>query len=68
MASVFNVTISAGTISSSFDVEIINDVTHESNETIVVSMSLMSSALLLSVNVSSSTIRIIDNDGTYIDK
>ena len=68
MASVFNVTISAGTISSSFDVEIINDVTHESNETIVVSMSLMSSALPLSVNVSSSTIRIIDNDGTYIDK
>ena len=62
-ASVFNVTISAGTTSSSFNIDIIDDVTHEDNETIVIAVELLPTTLPLSVNISSSTVRIIDNDG-----
>ena len=65
-ASVFNVTISAGATSSSFNIDIIDDVTHEDNETFNVTIRLLPSYLSLSTNISSSTIMIIDNDGTSV--
>ena len=65
-ASVFNVTISAGTTSSSFNIDIIDDVTHEDNETFNVAIRLLPSCLSLSLGISSSTVMIIDDDGRYI--
>ena len=65
-ASVFNVTISAGAISSSFNIDIIDDVIHEDNETINITIRLLPSCLSLYLNVSSSTVMIIDDDGKYI--
>ena len=64
-ASVFNVTISAGAISSSFNIDINDDVTHEDNETFNVTIKLVPTARELSLCISSSTVTIIDHDGTY---
>ena len=65
-ASVFNVTVSAGAISSSFNIDIIDDDIHEDNETFNITMRLLPSCLSLYLNVSSSTVTIIDDDGKYI--
>ena len=65
-ASVFNVTITAGAISSSFNTDIIDDVTHEDNETFNIAIRLLPSCLSLSLGTSSSTISIVDNDGMYV--
>ena len=65
-ASLFNVTITAGETSSSFDIEVIDDVIHEDNETFNIAIRLLPSCLSLSLNISSSTVWITDNDGTYI--
>ena len=59
-ASVFNVTISAGTTSSSFNIDIIDDVTHEDNETFNVAIRLLPSCLSLSLGTSRSAVTIID--------
>ena len=61
-ASLFNVTISAGAISTSFDIDITDDVIHEDNETFNVAIRLLPSSLSVSLCVSSSIIRITDND------
>ena len=61
-ASVFNVTIPAGLTSSSFDIDIIDDVIHEDIETFNVAIKLLTSSSSLSLCVSSSVVRIIDND------
>ena len=63
--SLFNVTITAGTASSSFDIDIINDVIHEDNETFNIAIRLFPSCLSSSLNISSSTVTIINN-GTYV--
>ena len=60
----FNVTISAGSLSLSFDVDIINDMIQEDNETFNIAIRLLPSCLSLSLGTSSSTVTIIDNDGT----
>ena len=65
-ALVFNVTITAGAISSSFNIDIIDDVTHEDIETFIIAMRLLPSCLSLSLGTSSSMISIVDNDGTYV--
>ena len=64
-ASVFNVTISAGAISSSFNIDIIDDVIHEENETFNITITLLSncSYIYVRLDISSSTVNIIDNDG-----
>ena len=71
-AVVFNVTITAGSTSSSFSVNIFNDMIQEDNETFNVIIRLLPSCLSLSLGTSSSTVTIIDNDGTsnniYISK
>lgn len=61
-ASVFNVTISAGATSTSFDIDIIDDVIYEDNETFNVTIRLLPSSKSVSPCVSSSIIRITDND------
>ena len=60
----FNVTISAGSLSQSFDVDIINDMIQEDNETFNIAIRLLPSCLSLSLGTSSSTVTIIDDDGT----
>ena len=62
-ASVFNVTVSAETTSSSFDIVIIDDMILESDETFYITIRLLPSCLSLALNISSSTVTIIDNDG-----
>ena len=61
-ASVFNVTISAGAISSSFNVDIIDDVIHEENETFNITITLLSCCSFI-YDISSSVVNIVDNDG-----
>ena len=61
---VFNVTISAGSTSSSFSIDIINDMIQEDNETFNITIRLLSSCSSLSLNTSSSTVTIIDDEGT----
>ena len=61
---VFNVTISTGSTLSSISVDIINDMIQEDNETFSIAIRLLPSCLSLSLGTSSSTVTIIDNDGT----
>ena len=66
-ALVFNVTISAGsTTSSSFSIDIINDMIQEDNETFNIAIRLLPSCLSLSLGASSSTVTIIDDEGMYL--
>ena len=67
MSLMFNVTISAGSSSESFDVDIIDDMIREDNETFNIAIRLLPSCLSLSLGTSSSTVTIIDNDGTNIN-
>ena len=60
---VFNVTISAESTSSSFSIDIINDMIHEDNEIFNIAIRLLPSCLSLSLDTSSSTVMIIDDDG-----
>ena len=60
---VFNVTISAGSTSSSFSMDIINDMIQEDNETFNIAIKLLPSCLSLSLGTSSSIATIIDDDG-----
>ena len=61
-ALVFNVTIFAGSTSSSFSIDIINDMIQEDNETFHIAIRLLPSCLSLSLGNSSSTVTITDND------
>ena len=65
-ALVFNVTISAGSTSSSFSIDIIDDMIQEDNETFNIAIILLPSCLSLSVGNSSSTVTITDNEDTDI--
>ena len=62
-ALVFNVTITAGSTSSSFSVDIIDDMIQEDNETFNITIRLLPSNLSLSLGTLSCTVTIIDNDG-----
>ena len=65
-ALVFNVTFSAGSRSSSFSIDIINDMIQEDNETFNIAIRLLPSCLSLSLGTSSSTVTIIDDEGMYL--
>ena len=66
-ASVFNVTISAGTTSSSIDIDIIDDLTYKDLESFKIDITLLPSCLSLSLGISTSTVTVIDDDnGKYI--
>ena len=60
------VTISAGSTSSSFSIDIINDMIQEDNETFNIAIRLLPSCLSLSLGTSSSTVLIIDDEGIAI--
>ena len=60
----FNVTISASSRSELFNVDIIDDMIQEDNETFNIVIRLLPSCLSLSPGASSATVTIIDNDGT----
>ena len=62
---VFNVTISAGSSSSSFSIDIINDMIQEDNETLNIAIRLLPNCLSLSLGTSSSTVMIIDDESIY---
>ena len=64
-ALIFNVTISAGSTSSSFSIDIINDMIQEDSETFNIAIRLLPSCLSLSLSTSSSTVMITDDDGNY---
>ena len=59
---VFNVTIPAGRLSSSFSIDIIDDIIQEDNETFNIAIRLVPSCLSLSLGTASSTVTIVDND------
>ena len=59
---VFNVTIPAGELSSSFSIDIIDDTIQEDNETFNIAIRLLPSCLSLSLGTASSTVTIVDND------
>ena len=63
---VFNVNISAGSTSSSFSIDIINDMIQEDNETFNITIRLLPNCLSLSLGISSSTVTIIDDEGMYL--
>ena len=65
-ASVFNVTISAGAASSSFNIDIIDDVIHESHESFDIAIRMLPNCLSLSLGISFSTVTIIDDDSMYL--
>ena len=61
---VFNITISAGSTSSSFMIDIIDDMIQEDNETFNIEIRrLLPNCLSSELAISSSTVTIIDNDG-----
>ena len=64
----FNVTNTSGSTSSSFGIDIINDMIQEDNETFHIAIRLLTSCLSLSLGTSSSTVMIIDDDGIYSKK
>ena len=63
-ALMFNVTISAGSTSASFNINIFNVMIQENNEMFYIAIRLLPSCLSLSLGTSSSTVTIIDDDGT----
>ena len=65
---VFNVTISAGSTSSLFSIDIVNDMIQESNETFNITIKLFTSCLSISLGNSSARVTIIDDDGMMILK
>ena len=65
---VFNVTISAGSTSSSFSIDIIEDMIQEDNETFNIAIRLLPSCLSLSLGTSSCIVMIIDDEGIYSNK
>ena len=67
-ALVFNITISAGSTSSSFSIDIFNDMIQEDNEGFDIVIRLLPSCLSLSLGISSSTVMIIDDEGIYSNK
>ena len=58
----FNVTISAGSTSSSFSIDIVNDMIQERNETFDIAIKLFTSCLSISLGNSSARVMIIDDD------
>ena len=60
-----HVSISAGSTSSSFSIDITNDLIQEDNETFNIEIKLLPNCVSLLLGISSSTVTIIDNDGNY---
>ena len=65
-SSSFNVTISAGSTSSLFTVDIIDDGIQEDNETFYITLGLLPSCLPLELGIAQSTVTIINTEGNYL--
>ena len=59
----FNVTISRGMTSSSFDVNIINNTVQESNKTFSITIRLISTCLPITIKSNTTSVTIIDDEG-----
>ena len=62
----YNVTITAGMTSSSFDVDIIDNVMQDGNKTLNVSIRLIPTCLPVTINSNTTTVTIIDDEGKCI--
>ena len=61
----FNVTISSGMTSSSFDVDIINNTIQDGNKMFFITIRLISTCLPTSMKYNTSNVTIIDDEGAY---
>ena len=59
----YNVTITAGMTSSSFDVDIIDNMIQDGNRTFNVSIRLISTCLPVTINSDTTTVTITDDEG-----
>ena len=60
---VFNVTISSGMTSSSFDVDIINNTTQDGNKMFSITIRLISTCLPITIKSDTAIMTVIDDDG-----
>ena len=60
----YNVTITAGMTSSSFDVDIIDNMIQDGNKTFNVSIRLIPTCLPVTINSHTITVAIIDDEGS----
>ena len=61
----YNVTITAGMISSSFDVDIIDNMIQDGDKMFTITIRLISTCLPVTINSDTTTVTIIDDDCTY---
>ena len=62
----YNVTITAGMTSSSFDVDIIDDMIQDGDEMFTISIRLISTCLPVTINSDTTTVTIIDDEGMVV--
>ena len=62
----YNVTITAGMTSSSFDVDIIDNMIQDGNKTFNISIRIISTCLPVTINSDTTTVAIIDNEGIQL--
>ena len=58
--------IPAGSTSSSYSIDIINDMIHEDDETFEITLTISPTCLSISVDNSSAAVTIFDNDGKLL--
>ena len=61
----YNVTITAGMTSSSFDVDIIDNMIQDGDKMFTITIRLISICLPLTINNDTTTVTIIDDEGIY---
>ena len=64
----FNVTISSGMTSSSFDVDIINNTAQDGNKIFSITIRLISTCLPITIKSDTTSVTIIDDEGICIFK
>ena len=62
----YNVTITAGMTSSSFDVDIIDNVIQDGDKMFIMTIRLISTCLPVTINSDTTTVTIIDDEGMYV--
>ena len=62
----YNVTITAGMTSSSFDVDIIDNMLEDGDKMFTITIRLMSTCLPVAINSDTTTVKIIDEECTVI--
>ena len=59
----FNVTISSGTTSSSFDLDVIDNTVQDDNKNFSITMRLISTCLPITIKSDTSSVTVIDDEG-----